>query len=225
MVGKGRGTGHRSLRVQSWIYEAINVLLEALGRELVFLSRANLSWRFYNRQTEYLHSLESYVSPSSRPIFHDFLRANAGSQSALEGHDDLLKQATRHACAAHDALVANNVFIRSAQDRLRDYMQTPNARPPGGAFPPEQFPNLVAERVVNHIEEVPSHYTDSEFWRMYSREFLPFGQGPTFMELALAVEALHTRDVQITSWLDDKRLELCERYDLPAAPFPGMGSE
>ncbi len=219
---KTRGPQRGSPRVAAWVHEVINPLLDALPMEISFLESGNTTWRFYNGRPEYLRPIEGYIVPEARRILDDFRLANSDAKQRLRRHDELLERLIAAAGDAHKALMRRKDFVERAQNRLAEFMQASSeVEHPRGALPEADFPKLVAERVVNAIREIPSHYSDAKFWERYRDEFTAFGGCPEFDRLREARDALLKHDRQLVEWLRRKSFRLCEEYDVPAAPFRG----
>lgn len=208
-------------RVASWIYEVINPLLEAIPIEVSFLEKRNPTWRFYNRELEHLRPVSGYLTHDGRHVLRDFQRAFRPDEVIqFSSHDDRLEDVCRAAEQAHGTLIAREEFVQRAREALREFMSAGQQHGyPGGSFPEERFPELVAERVVNSIVHVPSNHTDADFWRQYGAGFLRFREGDVFQKLDSVCTTLLENDRKFLEWLENKSFELCTRYDVPAAPL------
>ncbi|MEJ7727888.1 MAG: hypothetical protein WKG00_01605 [Polyangiaceae bacterium] len=212
---------HHSRRVESWVHEVINALIESIGFECTLLGRGNSTWRFYladrDHQLEHIRPIAGYLSPSARHILRDFTRENGDARGHLGTHDRLLGEVQRAARAAHTDLVNRSGFRDRVADALREYQGFETDHPAGHGE--AQFADQVAERVLNRIDSLPSQYVDSKFWRRFGPEFLALRTGPAFAELDEAVSGLLNADHHLLQWLEDKSFDLCKTYDVPAAPM------
>jgi len=77
---------------------------------------------------------------------------------------------------------------------------------------------LAAERVVNRIKSLPNYFVDSHFWESQAVRLLGFAEGPAFKTLESSRTTLLKHDARLTPWLENTALDLCEKYDIPAAP-------
>ncbi len=212
-----------SLRVQGWIYAVLNPLVDGLLRERAFLESGNLTWRFYNQNFEFMLPVAGYVGPGARHTLEDFLKANLTERKVIGRHDALLDQLRVQAREVYEALCANDVFLARVRQKLEQFESGPPSRTyPGGAIPREQFPRLVAERVLNNVSEVPHHHTDKEFWQETSVFFKSFRSEPAFQKLEPAIVSLRECDARLIDHLNDVRYRFCGKYDLPADPLPSM---
>lgn len=219
-VSKSNPKKH-SPRVASWVYGVINPLLEIIPIELTFLRSGSATFRFYNKKLEFIRSVESYLSSSSRHVYRDFLNANADVTEQLSSHDKLVHTLEIVAREAFTILSDNQGFVDKVKCYLNEYLSAGQS-PPGGAYPDEKFPLLVAEHVINKVESIPDRFTDSKFWARYGGEFLKFYSGHEFDRLNRACKDMLSCDEALMDWLQTKSYHLCEKYDIPAAPIPNV---
>ena len=219
---KTRGPQRGSPRVAAWISEVLNPLRDSIQVEIGFLESGNTTWRYHHGRPEYLRPLEEYLAPEARFIFRDFVQANADGRKQFLQHDELFEALVTAAALAYNTLMNQGVFVDRVRERLAEFRGAPlEPGYPGGAIPEEDFPKLVAERVVNEIQDVLPHYSDAEFWERYHTELLTFGQGPEFQNLRASCAALLKQDRNLHGWLAKNSFRLCEKYYVPAARLPG----
>jgi hypothetical protein len=221
-AGKSKGR-HGSPRVAAWVHEVINTLLEALPVERSFLQHGNATWRFYNQELEHVRPLAQYLLPGARHILRDFLLANRDARPVFSEHDRLVGRLSSSAEASCKALMRGEGFRLLVEEHLARF-ESGDPRPPypGGAVPREDFPSLVAERVVNQVASFPSHYADAAFWTSHGAQFLALASGPEFETLQGVREQLLRHDRKLMDWLERKSFDLCSDYDVPAGPVPGI---
>ncbi len=231
-----------SRRVESWIYEAINVVDEALPGEISLLERGNVTWRYVTRDLQFIRPIPEYLTPSGRIILRDLQRVERDARQPFDRHDTLVGELTDAAAKAYDSLLEGkegDVFrerVRTCLDEFRASLPKAELLPrpidpkrdyrilyPVG--PEEEFPQLVAQHIVNAIDKLPSHYTDATFWDRFGQEFLKLRSGPAFERLHKLAASLLKHDRDLLAWLDKKRGALVDRYDVPAAPMTGAVSE
>ena len=205
-----------SPRVASWVYAVVNVYIDAFTAEAVFLQRGNATWRFYNRQLEHIRPSTAYLSHNGLHILRDMAREQSEVEARLHQHDALRMELQDVASRTFDVLVGNVILKSTVEDAMKHYrLREPNAKPTG-AFPAEKMIDLVAEHLINSIQDLPTHHTDSDFWRLYRDQFAAVSVD--MKELANS-KTTFLHFVQATrSWLEDLSLELCRKYDIPAAP-------
>lgn len=212
-----------SLRVQSWIYAVLNPLVDGVIREGKFLVTGNLTWRFYSQDFEFLLPAVGYVGPGAEHTFEDFLTKNSRERNIIGRHDRLLDDLREAAKSAYGTLCADRAFFNLVDERLAQYeSKEPSRGFPGGAISREEFPRLVAERIINNIGQVLPHFTDAAFWQESRDAFIPFRAGPAFRKLDSALGALRQHNGTLIEHLKRVRFRLCEKHDLPADPLPFM---
>ncbi len=112
----------------------------------------------------------------------------------------------------------------------------------------EDLPKYVAEYLINRIKFLPHHYTMHKFWNDYAQKFelsnfdiKPSGKRPlrrinmevsgnfkldsesykrrqSFLSLEQGAESLKQISSGLRRDLEDHRLMLCRKFDIPAAP-------
>lgn len=203
-------------RFEAWIYSVINPLIDALKVENSFLKDGNWTWRFQTKDLEFILPLERYVDSVSLPNFADFFKANRKVDLKREKHDELRASLAENCRIAFEYLVNWNEFKNKIRSNLSLYKQTWGY--PGGAVPEKDFDMLVAQYVVNKIVKLPEHYATSKFWESLGNEFLEFRTGEKFEKLDESGKQLEKENERLLITLENFRTDLCEKYDIPAAP-------
>jgi hypothetical protein len=83
----------------------------------------------------------------------------------------------------------------------------------------DRVKQLAAERIVNSIEDLPSHYVDSDFWRVARPKLLDAAGGDRTEPVRQALGRLAQHTDRLLRELRALRERLCDEYDLPPAPF------
>jgi hypothetical protein len=199
----------------------LNPLVDGVIREGKFLDTGNLTWRFFTQDFEFLLPAAGYVGPGAAHTFEDFLAANPKERSIIRRHDSLLDELRKAAKSAYGMLCGDRAFFKLAEERLAQFeSKQPRREFPGGAISREEFPRLVAERVVNSIVEVLPHFSDAAFWQESRDAFMPFRAGPAFRKLDSVLRSLRKHNDALSEHLKGVRFRFCTKYDLPADPLP-----
>jgi len=172
-----------------------------------------------SRDLEFVRPMRTYLVPAAWHVLADFGRAHPAISKVEHDHDARRNDLQAAANSAHDDLVGRPEFLDLVNQHLSRYL--PHAASemyPRGGVPVDKFPSLVAEHVINRIQELPSNYSDRDFWSMFGADFRALGVGASFEKLLAATQSLLTLDRQLLHQLDDIRFELVEQYDIPAAP-------
>ncbi len=219
-MSKGKTKVPGEKRAKAWVYTVINPLKEGLEIEAAFLARKNWTFRPYKKELEFIRPLESYIEFQCRPNWEDFIASNPAIKqqaAAREPKREQLRKKCEAALAHLDALAA---FRNKAGECLRRYKtERPQASWPGEPAPEEQFHRAVAERVINNIQEVLPHYSDSEFWAMFREDLMQFRQGEIFESLDEAGLELGKSNNDLSAALAKVREELAAELDIPWAPY------
>jgi len=209
-----------SPRVQAWVHEVLNRLIDALPLEIQFLEAKNVTWRHHNLQPEYIKRLEFYLPPNARHIYRDFRKADKEFLVSTGKHDNqYLPELTQACSTAHARLLDNDGFRELVSQRVREFTEESSAGTHAAFFASDEFPRLVGEHVVNQIERLATHFLDHVFWADYGSEFRALADEKRMLR---TVNSLRTRlleyDRKLQASLEEKSERLCEEYDLPAAP-------
>lgn len=196
-------------RRKAWIYSAINPILEALKIESGFLARGNWTFRQHSGDLEFIRPLEAYVDYQSRPNWEDFVSSNPSVRDKVT-HRDEQRERLRKACStAFDYLVAVQEF---QQDVSRMAVDGGNLgqRPEG----------VVAELIINNVEQLPSHYGHHRFWSRFGDELRQrFREGEAFTRADQAGRKLKKSNDELSEELMKVRGNLAAEYDIPWAPY------
>jgi len=207
-----------SLRAASWVYDVINVFIDALEMEATLLRRGDTSWRFYNQQLEHIRPLNAYLTRNAQHILRDFLAARPEVAQWLGLHDDLRSRLEMAAsAAAHEILAETDLRTRVEDARKRYLLKYPKDNPTG-AYAAEKHVELVAEHLVNEVKELAANYTDAVFWKEHGPEFSSVMNTPACQELRNLRQALLSYDLEMIQWFAEYRFSLCQEFDIPAAP-------
>ncbi len=211
-----------SPRVQAWIYTVINPLVESLRRELELVSGGNLTWRSYSGQCEYIRPIRAYISAEDLPNYEDFLADNPEFSVQFGQHDQGVQTVEEKAQNVCDALVRDKAFEETLAKAYAEYesqISREQAQRSSLQGMKERLPIEIAQLLVNGITSLPSHYTVSTFWSEHSGELEKFKAHDSFAELHSAAAELRKNTELLLKTLEDQRLDLCRKYDIPAAPI------
>ncbi len=216
----------QSRRVAAWIYVVINPIVEALGHELEFLERGNLTWRSTTKRCEHIRTIQEYVDSRQWPNYKDFLSDNENAifLKTFEVHDKNLVNLNSAAEEVYRGLLLWTAFSEEVHRLLESYESRRASEPqlPSFHLVRKELVQVAAENVINNVQSLPRHYTYSPFWNYASRELLTFRNLPNFPPLHEAQAQLYEISSALRGALEDHRLRLSRKYDVPAAPVPGL---
>ncbi len=215
-----------SLRAQSWIYAAINPLIDALESEVTRLSQGHLSWRARERRLEFIRPPRRYLLESGQIILEDFERFFPKDAQPLEAHGKLVTELERCAAAAHDALLSHPDFSRRARELMEEYRRGSDRDIWNGWSEQElsDYVEEMAERLVNRVRKVDETWRDRNFWPMAVSELQRFSDVEEFRRLDGAVAACRADAARTIEHLKNVRFRLCDEYGIPAAPFDAVSA-
>jgi|SRR5208283_761907 len=223
-----RAVPRQERRVAAWIYVVINPIVEALVRELELLDKGNLTWRSTTKKCEYIRTIQEYVDSRQWPNYKDFLVENGLFQKTFATHDADLDKVNSAAGIVYRWLLNWDQFSVTVTGLLDAYE---NQRPVSGDNRPsynldrKELINETAQHVVNNIDFLPRHYTYSFFWNFACKNLLQFRGLPEFKVLYQAQAELKEISLSLREALEDHRLSLSRKFDVPAAPVPGVSFE
>jgi len=230
-------------RVKAWIYSVLNPLMEDLRAENKLLAKKNITWRYQTAEMEFIKKARDLISPSARPNYDDLLRSRPDLQPSMAERDAKVETLQQAAHTCWKFLTDDDWFQSHTELNLQTWLNEGNPYPdlprrvkdytqkilqewteeglsyPGGAVPKEEFWLQVAEYVMNNIQTLPYHYSSQKFWHRFQMIFLIFRHAPTFSELEKAILKLQRANEKLIETLDLTRSQLCEEYDVPAAPI------
>jgi hypothetical protein len=208
-------------RVKSWIYAVMNPLIDAIRVERGFLKERNWTWEYRSKSLVSIHSLERYVESAHLPIFQDFFKEHPTMERKRKKHDTLRAELSEHCGVALTTLTDSPVFREKVSSALAKYLAgVPGAQQhPGGAISEADFPGLIAQYVLNHVQQLPTHYTSSRFWAQFGSELSALRVGDIFDRVDESGKKLEAEDARLVAAFDTRRSRYCKEYDIPAAPY------
>jgi hypothetical protein len=206
-----------SRRAQSWVYDVLNVFIESLETEVRLLSRGNTTWRFHSQDLEHIWPLEAYLDRDGRHILRDLLTAHPELGERISTHDALRAQLAQAATRAYHEALGNPAVRNAVEDARRRFLERLPGATPEGAYPPEKHVDIVIEHVINAVKDLPSHHTDAEFWRAHGQELSSLSI-PSLLSVRKSRGDLLAHDQEMLQWLGQLSYQLCEQFDIPAAP-------
>lgn len=211
-----------SQRVAAWIYTVINPVWEGLQREIELLERGNATWRYFSKRCELIRPVQEYVDSTQWPNYSDFLVENPGFKDSFRSHDEALQALNNSADILFGWLLSFAQFNDKLELCVKDYADRRASDPlaPDLANSNEELRKSAAEYLINNIQNLPQHYTFSKFWALASSRMFELANLNNFEPLRSAAGRLKNISQHLKADLEDHRLSLSRKYDLPAAPIP-----
>jgi hypothetical protein len=209
--------------VRAWFDTVINPLLSWLGREQELLAAKNWTWRFKPAGLEAIRHLIAYVD--ARPNWEQFEQLYPDMARIAGVHDRKVEALAQECERLHRALAANadylDLFGRiTSAESLRELGQ--DRQDVFGAYPESDWPDLIAEYIVNSTPELPSYYTTARLWNRYREQLLALlGRQPLRGHcdaVRKTGEELRRTTGKLRLVLQNIRLDLSLTHDVPYVP-------
>lgn len=214
-----------SARAESWVHGVLNPLLDTLPVEVALLERGNVTFNCDTGGLRHIRRIEDSLTASARHVLRDLRRANRDAEEPIRNRDVAMNDVATAARAAFDELTQRSAF-RDAVTILAEPCAEPAASLPGVAPTPrvavdaERLVRAVGEFVVNRRGRMSDFESGfAQVWNHEGERLLDFRAGERFAQADEATTLLLERDRRLIQWLQDKSFELCERFDISAAPM------
>jgi hypothetical protein len=230
MREKAMNTMQRSTRkkkpgpniVRAWFDTVFHYALRGLASEQGFLTRGNWTYRFHRRTLEYIAPLAEHLPSAGRENLEQFLFFFPAVGHLIEQHNHGVERLLE-TCSAFHASIINSSDFREVFALVQ--VEAPAAL--GGDFSSHfgaysaeaDFMGILAEYLVNNIEELPSHYSTARLWNQFRDRFVHVAAAPELAPYrhdteASGQELLRSVD-ELNSALKATRSELSLDFDLP----------
>jgi hypothetical protein len=217
-------------RVAAWMYSVINPTIESLEREVTLLLVGNITWRYHTGQCELIRPIQEYVDPSQVPNLQDFAAEYADSPLMIgfREHDTSVAALNRAAQELFSTLVSSEMYVASVEATLDTYESQRGSLGPQAPIlthTRKEVPKLAAEYLINNAQSLPSHYLIAAYWNSFGKDLLARRSLPEFQSIHRSRERLAESSSSLKDSLERERLILSRRFDVPAAPIPGLAFE
>jgi hypothetical protein len=186
------------------------------------LDRGNATWRYFSRRCELIRPVQEYVDSTQWPNYSDFLVENPDFKDKFRSHDEALEELNKSASALYDWLLTFPKFNENLELCIRAYEERRASDPlaPDLAHSNDELRKSAAEYLINNIQALPQHYSFSKFWALGASSLFKLSNTNNFNNVRGAAGRLKSISQQIRTAMEDQRLRLSRKYDLPAAPIP-----
>lgn len=206
--------------VRAWFDTVFHYALQGLEMESSFMAQRNWTFRFKRQTLEYIAPIAEHVS--ARDNLEQFLSFFAGVKALVAEHDRGVQHLLETCSDFHAAIVKSPSFWRvfdsveveaptALGSEFSDHFGAYSAR--------EDFAGILAEYLVNNIENLPDHYSTSRLWNTFRDRFRHVVDMPELVPYRQATEAAG-RDLlgvvnRLTRKLKQVRSELSLEFDAP----------
>lgn len=208
--------------VRAWFDTVINPLLTRLEHEQQLLAMKNWTWRFKPAGLEAIREIRGYIEPDALPNLEQFEGLHPDVRRPGEAHDKRVSELREQCKRLHSALVRSaefqQVFSRlTSEEALRDIGA--NLHDLFGAYPEENYRDVLAEDIVNSRQVLASYYSSAPLWNKHRETLLAVREHPQVREHWVATnrsgEALLRETQRLNQILKDLRLKLSLAHDVP----------
>jgi hypothetical protein len=182
------------LMVRAWFDTVLTPLIHGLGMELGAMKMGNLTWRYRDCRLVSLVPVKSHLVADAWPNWEQLLELHPELVPPVEAHDRALEQLAAEVRKYFAAVVNNPTLLQLLSESIESAMPSTEIF---GAIPPEEYPCVVAEYIVNTIHRLPSYYSTAAFWNTHQEEFFALRElsdiGPSWRateEAAKSFEAI-----------------------------------
>ena len=209
--------------VRAWFDTVFNPLIPSLNLELGLLGKRNWTFSFAPRTLDLIRPARRYLIEEAEANFEQVLQLNVALAANAATHDAAVERLLSCVTALQGALVANRGFVDLCHslmtpERLLE-LGIVDLREIFGAYPASDQLKLIAQNVVNHAGELPSHYSTAKFWNLNRERLIPSLTLPNVREHYASTvqfgEHLASVSKTLLSPIKDLRLELSLRHDVP----------
>lgn len=215
----GAGPEKSSSRAEGWIWGAINPMLESLHAENRFLANRNLTFRGRTRTPAWIHHALEYLDPNGWILFEDLEYDHPDVQRELAPHDLAYDDAVESATRFFSELLVDPAFADTVQHAIALYIEDHGGKT-HDVFPLDNAVEVVAERIVNHVERLNESQPDAAFWDTQRSLFERFlREGKSADQLWQDLDTFKTASDQLLAFLKDKRRALSREHGVAPAPY------
>jgi hypothetical protein len=161
--------------VRAWFDTVINPLLYGLDTERALLAAENWTWRCRPPRLLSLVPIREHLVREAWDNLEQFLAFQPQCQPPIQRHDQHAEGLLRQCQALHKALTnhpAMHILYRQAVAEL-SLASSSELASVFGTDSPEEHLDVLAEYIVNSVEELPpSFYNTAPLWNRHRDEFL-----------------------------------------------------
>jgi hypothetical protein len=208
--------------VRAWFDTVFHYALGGLENERGFLTRRNWTFRGRSGTFEYLGSVRELVPPAAKVNLSQFVSFFPEVGETIDRHDDCLERLARVCGVLYEAILNNSHFrevFAAVEGEVRQKLGREFQSYFGAYSSERDFMGIIAEYLINNIENLPDHYSTAELWNHYRVRFVQAISAPELEPLrddtTLAGRNLIEVVDELTSLLEKTRSELSLQFDVP----------
>ncbi len=215
---------NRPAIVRAWFDTVINPLLHGLSRERELLKEGNWTFRFYKRRFDELAPVKEYLHQAGSENLKQFLGFFPEGALLIQKHDQGIDRLREACIELFERIRTNAAFRREFEAIAAESASLLNkdfASNFGASFSPEDQQALLAEYLVNGIQNLPEYYTTHRLWAAYGARLAsvlrehPIAEAQSFC--AQKGQSLLSDTASLAALLDQVRSDLSLDNDVPFA--------
>jgi hypothetical protein len=159
--------------IRAWFDTVLNPLIYRLKIEASVLNSGNLTWRFRSKGPVSLVPVRSYLMDAVQDNLDQFLSLHPECVGPIQEHDKGL-QLLVESCRELESRLIHSEEMQKLFQRLTtpEALGGRDAAEIFGAIRPDDWLKVVAEYMINSVQQLPDYYTTADFWNVYGGEFL-----------------------------------------------------
>lgn len=208
--------------IRAWFDTVINPLLQALKWEQVRLEQKNWTWQIPPGRLESVRPVKDMISPLAEDNLEQFLSFYPALKEQVDFHDTEVTH-LEVACRNLQRAIEENDRLREIYRQIRsDESLTPLGETVSGVLRGDselKHLELLAQYIVNRMDELPDYYVYSPVWNKYRSDLLAILELPDIQQqVSLADHSgdkLLRIDKRLIENLKKTREELSLTHDVP----------
>jgi len=207
--------------VRAWFDTVINPLLSSLRVEKEYLVKRDWTWQFKPERLESARPIYSMVSVEDN--LEQFLEFYPHLNKTINDYEDKRENLFINCKKLHQVLTASPEFLEVFQKATtKEFISEFNMGSLSnifGAYSSKYYPDVLAQYIVNHTDNLSSHYSTWRLWEKSKNEFLAVldsnGVSIQHKKTNRAGQALLSTVEQLIKQLKEIREELSLGHDMP----------
>jgi hypothetical protein len=162
--------------VRAWFATIFQYVLGRLESERGYLLRRNWTFRYYNRSLEYVASLDEHMPAIERANLEQFRSFFPEVNGLIEEHDNRVDELSAACASFHDAILRDGSFqqvLARIETEAQHEFGVDFSTHFGAVSNRADFAAVLAEYLVNNLEDLPSYYATSRLWNRFRERFIP----------------------------------------------------
>ena len=160
--------------VRAWFDTVIHFALRGLETERELLNSRNWTFRFSNRDLEYIAPLTAHLPSESQGNLEQFISFFPEVAAEIQKHDSCVRRLEQVCNAYFDAIIRCPDFeqtFNSVESEAPAVLKREFGSNFGAYSSRSDYKAVLAEHLINNIGLLPSFYSTGEIWNQYRDRF------------------------------------------------------